>query len=215
MTDLLPPNATPEERALSIATARLGLPETALGIDTLWNPWECPEDLLPWLAWALDVDVWDAGWSAETKRRVIAFSISLRRRAGTVWAVREALKASGYADALLTESPAGAHWAEFDLEVDIRETDGISPASIALLLRVIHNAKPVSRHLRTVRHVVAVTDDVSIADVGITATAGLDMLDSAVFGARHNGSLKYNRTILHDGGGGGDSDRLDVNVIQA
>jgi phage tail P2-like protein len=210
MIDLLPPNATPEERALSMATARLGLPDTALGIDTLWHPWDCPEALLPWLAWALAVDVWDAEWDAATKRSVIAFSFALRRRAGTVWAVREALKAAGYADARLMESPPAAHWAEFDLEVDIGETEGIAPASIALLLRVLHTAKPVSRRLRTMRPVVNVADDVTMADV-VSVSAALEMTDSAVFGARHDGAQKYNQTIQHTGTGG-DADRLDINV---
>jgi phage tail P2-like protein len=213
MSDLLPPNATPEERALSKATARIGLPDTALGIDTLWRPWDCPEELLPWLAWALAVDVWDAGWDVATKRRVIAASIPLRRRAGTVWAVMEALKAAGYADALLTEGSSG-HWAEFDLEVDLGETEGVATASRATLLRLLYNSKPASRHLRTIRHTATVEDEVGITD-GYSITAIMETFDNALFVARHDGRHRRDGSLRYDGGNPGDMDRLDFSLAFA
>lgn len=45
--------------------------------------WDCPPELLPWLAWALSVDLWDEEWSVERKRRVIANSFHLHRLKGT------------------------------------------------------------------------------------------------------------------------------------
>lgn len=90
--DLLPPNATPQERALSLATDRL--PDVP--IKTLWSPQTCPEAQLPWLAWALSVDEWDSTWSVETKRQAIAASIEQHRKKGTVGALRRALQRLGY-----------------------------------------------------------------------------------------------------------------------
>jgi phage tail P2-like protein len=98
MTDaaqsLLPPNSTPLERALSLATARAAtLP---VRIRDVWNPQTCPADMLPWLAWSLSVDEWDAAWSEQQKRGTIAASIQIHRVKGTLGALRRALSALGY-----------------------------------------------------------------------------------------------------------------------
>ena len=90
---LLPPNATPLERALEQALARIE--DVPVSVDTLWDPWRCPADLLPWLAWAWSVDEWDADWPEEVKRRVIATSPEVHRLKGTRAAVERALKAIG------------------------------------------------------------------------------------------------------------------------
>ena len=38
---------------------------------------------LPWLAWGLSADTWDADWSEVTKRKAVAGSIALHRTKGT------------------------------------------------------------------------------------------------------------------------------------
>lgn len=80
-TSLLPPNASSLELALEAATARLG--EVPVPVGDLWNPATCPLAVLPWLAWAVSVDVWDETWPEETKRAMVANSIRLHRRKGT------------------------------------------------------------------------------------------------------------------------------------
>lgn len=101
MTTLLPPNATAVEAALASATARLA--DVPAPIPALWDPATCPAALLPWLAWALSVDAWDAGWTDETKRRVIAASVATHRLKGTVGAVKRAVAVAGYGDATVVE----------------------------------------------------------------------------------------------------------------
>jgi phage tail P2-like protein len=101
VTTLLPPNAIDAERALEAATARLG--DVAVPIGDLWSPSACPEALLAWLAWALSVDEWNPQWSATIKREVIAQSISVHLRKGSVASVRRALAAIGFTDYVLTE----------------------------------------------------------------------------------------------------------------
>jgi len=59
-------------------------------------------DLLPWLAWACSVDIWDDDWPEDTRRRVIADSYSVHSVKGTVGAVKRALAALG-AEAELVE----------------------------------------------------------------------------------------------------------------
>ena len=78
---LLPPNATPFEVAVAQTYRRLS--DVPTPIRLVWQPWQCPVDLLPWLAWTLSVDVWDDGWSEERKRHVIASAFELHRLKGT------------------------------------------------------------------------------------------------------------------------------------
>ena len=93
---LLAPNATQAERALEQATARLGsLPAP---LREPWDPDTCPANLLPWLAWALQVDIWDRNWSDDAKRTVIRGAIDVHRRKGTPWAIKRALANAGYGD---------------------------------------------------------------------------------------------------------------------
>lgn len=86
---LLPPSATRQERALDLATSRVG--DAAVPLRTLWDPDTCPVALLPWLAWALAVDAWDPSASEAVKRQAIRDSVSVHRRKGTAGALFTAL----------------------------------------------------------------------------------------------------------------------------
>ncbi|MTH78754.1 phage tail protein I [Paracoccus aestuariivivens] len=102
---LLPSNATAAEIALDLTTARIV--EHGAPLRSIWNPDSCPVEMLPWLAWALGVDEWDAEWSEEAKRDTIRESVSVHRRKGTVGAIRRVLINAGYGDAEIIE-----RWAE-------------------------------------------------------------------------------------------------------
>lgn len=102
---LLPPNATALERAAADALgARL---DVAVPVRDLWSPERCPSPLLPWLAWALSVDVWETTWTEATQRRVIAESLALHRIKGSRAAVDRAIAAMGLGDVSVVEG-AGA-----------------------------------------------------------------------------------------------------------
>lgn len=141
---LLPPNSTPLERTLERATAPALDPEV---IRTLWNPATCPAHLLPWLAWALSVDEWDDSWDEATQRRVIAASIVIHRRKGTVGAVRAALASLGHASTLIEWwqlQPRGVpHTFIAEVQIDNR---GMDDALLAALERQINRAKPERSH---------------------------------------------------------------------
>jgi phage tail P2-like protein len=94
VSSLLPPNATAQERALELATARLG--EVPVPIANLWSADNCPDALLPWLAWAMAVDVWDPFWSTTQKRAAIRNSVAVHRTKGTVAALKTALQGIGW-----------------------------------------------------------------------------------------------------------------------
>ncbi|MGS0744187.1 phage tail protein I [Glaciimonas sp. GG7] len=52
---LLPPNTTPQERALEATMARIS--DIPVPLRQLYNPDTCPINVLPWLAWQLAIDL--------------------------------------------------------------------------------------------------------------------------------------------------------------
>ena len=144
---LLPPNASPLERALeAVAGDRIEAIETER-VRTLWTPANCPGPLLPWLAWALSVDELDADWSEATQRAVIAASVDVHRHKGTLGAVRRALAATGYRTQVTEwwqQVPAAVpHTFRIDVEVDDR---GIDDVTLDALARQLNATKPVRSH---------------------------------------------------------------------
>lgn len=144
---LLPPNASPLERALeAVAGARIEAVEVER-LRALWTPADCPAPLLPWLAWALSVDEWDADWSEATQRAVIAASVEVHRRKGTLGAVRRALAATGYRTQISEwwqQLPVGVpHTFRIDVEIDDR---GIDDVTLTALARQLDATKPVRSH---------------------------------------------------------------------
>jgi len=93
--DLLPSSASRLERALADVDGVRLLATPSEVIATLWNPATCPAHLLPYLAWALSVDVWNPDWPEATKRAVIAASRAVHRRKGTRAAVEDSVAALG------------------------------------------------------------------------------------------------------------------------
>jgi phage tail P2-like protein len=141
---LLPPSRTRLERDAEQATARLGDADAPYG--TLWDAWECPANLLPWLAWALGVREWSASWSEDRQRQAVASALAVRRHAGTVGAVREALKASQVDSMVLEE------WFDYDgepghfrLSADLTGV-GLSQAEFRQLVNFVLRAKRLSAH---------------------------------------------------------------------
>lgn len=115
---LLPPGATPVERSLEAACARIGSVPRELG--ALWDPARCPVDWLPALAWTAGIEEWNAEWPEAVKRHAIAVAFELHRVRGTWGAVRR-----------LMES-IGAVWSKRE-----GPADGLAPMTGVL---VIHNS---------------------------------------------------------------------------
>lgn len=173
LRDLLPPNATGPERSLALATARLGTISTP--IRSLWNPNTCPENLLPWLAWATSVDEWDANWTTATKRNVIKNSAEIHRKKGTVAAVRALLNSFGIS-LKLTEwwqsTPKGDPHT-FTIALGWLQTSASVQDSIT---KAVSAVKPVRSDF-TLAALESFVGSVNI--VGICRTATFDRLDCA------------------------------------
>lgn len=147
MSDLLPPNATPQERALAETIARISNVDVS-GIRAMWNPDTCPIAALPWLAWAFSVDEWDASWSEAQKRSAIKSAVEVQRHKGTIGAVRSALSALGYGVQVqewFNQTPANVPYT-YRLLLTADQI-GIDQKALAKILQVIASAKNLRSHM--------------------------------------------------------------------
>lgn len=148
---VLPPNATPLERALAAIDGRL-LELPADIIRAAKDPSRAPSHLLPHLAWERSVDVWDPSWPDDFKRRVILASYLVHRYKGTRFAVEQALAALGCATTITEwwqKTPQGEpytfHVRAFALERLVAGQPVITEPMTRAVLASIHAVKPVSR----------------------------------------------------------------------
>lgn len=160
VASLLPNNATGAELALEHSTARVG--SVPVPVRDLWNPDTCPADLLPWLAWALSVDEWDAGWPDTAKRETIRQSVLIHRRKGTLAAVQAAVSAAGLGNAQVIEGfgtkfhdglslhdqtidhSSSDHWAEYRVLLD----RPVSNAQADQVRSILSKIAPARSHLK-------------------------------------------------------------------
>lgn len=143
MSDLLPRNATPMERAVDAAAARLD--ELEVPVRDLWNPARCPLALLPWLAWALGVEAWNPGWPGAVKRQACAEAFEVHREKGTAAALRRILRLIG-AVYEYTEGPDGG-LAPMTAKVTILNSESINLDGIDSAKRAFDSAKRASVRL--------------------------------------------------------------------
>ncbi|MFC3579531.1 phage tail protein I [Sphingomonas hylomeconis] len=153
---LLPPNATPLERALVDATARdSDVPDLL----ALWNPETCPIALLPWLAWGLSIDRWDPEWSEDEKRAAVASAIEDQRLKGTRYSIERVLASF---DALLElvewfEVTPNAAPYTFEVRLPVIDAAGVagggrtSAAVARAIVTEVSRTKPARAHFQLVQ----------------------------------------------------------------
>ena len=170
LNSLLPPNATRLERALEHGAR----PEPiATPVDAIDDPLTCPAYLLPWLAYGLSVDSWDADWSEADKRAAVAGSLELHRMKGTRASVDTVLARFDQLARVIEwheTAPRGAPHT-FDVVVPMVLADGTAPggrrssATFAeAIIREIGRVKPLREHMRLIQQVDA-TGSVAIQAV--------------------------------------------------
>jgi phage tail P2-like protein len=160
MNSLLPPNATRLERALEAGGGRLPVIETpAASID---DPWTCPAELLPWLAYGLSVDSWDTEWTEVDKREAVARSIELHRLKGTRLSVELVVARFDQLARLVEwhEASPRRPTHTFDVIVPMVARDGIAPggrrataAFAEAIIREVARVKPLREHMRLVQQI--------------------------------------------------------------
>lgn len=158
MSDLLPYNATDQERALAETTAKIS--DVPVVVREVWNPDTCPSNVLPWLAWAFSVDDWDSSWSDAQKREFIKQSVFSQRIKGTIGAVTRQLAALGYDIQILEwfqQSPTGTPYT-FDVYITANQYP-LTQSDYAKVLDVIDTNKNLRSHMDNVQLIVKSTDN--------------------------------------------------------
>lgn len=114
-----------------------------LPVRDLHSTERCPSAVLPWLAWERRVDFWRDDWPEQTKRAVVAASISTHRRKGTRRSIREAIAATGI-DAELSVDRERDDWTPHSFVVSVDMSTFLpTDASVMDLRYVIDANKPV------------------------------------------------------------------------
>lgn len=145
---LLPHASSDLERDLDIALSHL---ETVkIPIETLWDPARCPLEILPYLAWALNVMNWESSWSERVKRQVVASSLDIHREKGTRPAVERALAALDVRCIIREWFERGAVSTEpgtFNViaQVSTTETHRIDPNITRIIRDAVDAVRPASR----------------------------------------------------------------------
>lgn len=164
MSDLLPPNATPQEAALEGATSRIS--NVPVLVRDIWNADTIPAGLLPWLAWAYSVDEWSADWTPAQRREAIKRSVSVHRYKGTIGAVREALDALGYIVVIqewFNKLPEGEAYT-FNVQLTTDQV-GIDQPALAKIFQVINSTKNLRSHLEEIEPIVVTRSEVFLGGV--------------------------------------------------
>jgi len=162
---LLPPNSTPLELA---AEASMALAyDLPVDIDTLWSAERCPIELLPYLAWALSVDIWNTNWTEAVRRKVVATAVYVHKHKGTPAGIKAALNA-------LDLGVSISEWFEyggdpFTFKADVVVTSrGLTEAEFQDIIDVIASTKNARSHLTELRVYLSTAASTVLASATVT-----------------------------------------------
>lgn len=115
------------------------------------HPNLAPENILPWLAFAVSVDDWNDGWTEEIRRNVIRSSIEVHKKKGTIGALRKALEAFNYENIKVEEwFDYGGDPYFFRVFFDVTEP-GFDVSILPDVQKVIDNTKNARSHLENLK----------------------------------------------------------------
>jgi len=169
-------------------------------------------DAIPYLAEQFDVLGYKGFRLAQNEadqRAIIKKSIELHRFKGTLWAVKEALKAVGYGDAIIEEHVDG-HWAKFRVTVDIG-THPVNVLEIEDVVKMITEYKNARSQLVDLSYTLSFTDDQITIDSELEVSQGSTDEDSVTAG----GDFLYDGEELFNGDRNfsQDADTLTIQII--
>ena len=119
--EVLPPNATPFERAFDAVSADRWNALDVEVVQRFSDPWNCPAHMLNFLAYERSVDIWDVEWPEDKKRSVIASAPANHRKKGTLGGVRRYVEIAG-GEIVQTVTPPEGVYAAPDLSTDQWQT---------------------------------------------------------------------------------------------
>jgi phage tail P2-like protein len=129
----------------------------------------------------------------DDKRQVIKRAIELHKYKGTIWAVKEAMKSVGFADAVINEHVSG-HWANFSVTL-LNAGVGITDATIADLQKMIEEYKPQRSNLVEINMIILVQDEIIFDEDIPGISQDITSQDDIVF----TNGLLYNSTTIYNG----------------
>lgn len=172
-------------------------------------------DALPYFAEQFDVLGFKGMRLATTEqqqRDLIKKAIELHRFKGTVWAVKQAMIAIGFPDAVLTEHVSSGEngWATFKINIEVGD-ELVSADAIGDLVKMINEYKNERSRLLGVEFSVVFDDEVTITDAGYEAPALQDE-DTVFAGGNflHDGVYDYDGTMNYSN----DTDYLEITITE-
>ncbi|MDD4556504.1 MAG: phage tail protein I [Alphaproteobacteria bacterium] len=131
------------------------------------NPDHCPEYILPWLGWALSVDVWNENWAVSIRRNVIKASVGIHRNKGTIGALKQALEAFRFDNVKVEEwFQYGGDPYMFKVFIEI-VTEGFDINDLTEVYIAINQAKNARSHLESLRAVLCNNSQVPYIGSGL------------------------------------------------
>ncbi len=118
------------------------------------NPDLAPDNILPWLAWAVSVDDWSDNWPKVIKREMIKNSISLHQIKGTKRAIQKALEIIGVAGEIVEWWELNPRMTPHSFNITAYLNDNINEGADVIigldtqqkLINLIENVKPARSH---------------------------------------------------------------------
>ena len=118
------------------------------------NPDLAPDNILPWLAWAVSVDDWSDNWPKVIKREMIKNSISLHQIKGTKRAIQKALEIIGVAGEIALWWELNPRMTPHSFNITAYLNDNINEGADVIigldtqqkLINLIENVKPARSH---------------------------------------------------------------------
>jgi len=166
-----------------------------------------PASALPYLANQFDIEGFSGyrlATTDEQKRAVIKQAIELKRYAGTVWAIKQAMLSVGYTDAVITEGidtgDPDTDWARFRIDSVLGDTVGIDGISQSNLAKLIREYKPARSKLEGIGYFIGIEDSFETRlfdDLQIVYEAPTLDEDLGYFARFHDGTYNRDGSITH------------------
>ncbi|MCF2856459.1 phage tail protein I [Pseudoalteromonas sp. SMS1] len=161
--------------------------DARLLISSLWNPFLCPTELLPWLAWSVSVDEWDEAWSESLKRQVIADAFAVHQVKGTPYALQKALDSLNIKTEIREwwqgdnpeELARGTVqvWALINSNLDEHQQGMLTPQMLKRVRRIVESVKRGAIHI-DVQLGLAFSESTGVT--GVASTAILQRADAPI-----------------------------------
>lgn len=174
-------------------------------------------EALPYLAEQFDVlglEGWALANTEADRRALIKQAIELHRHKGTVWAIRNAVRAVGFGECDITEGVGvdyngeylysgtidyeGGNWATFRVIVEIPNTRPVTLAEFARLRAIIEAYKNIRSHLVDVSLRVHLVTEHTLPEDQLDFLAGDAQTDTLTTGANYDGVSGYAGAYNYD-----------------